>query len=64
MITDIAAKDARIGDRIYNHHAYHESAAWLEITAIIIDTEGRIGLKIDVYTQWFHPEEGVAINRV
>jgi|HubBroStandDraft_4_1064222.scaffolds.fasta_scaffold00070_74 hypothetical protein len=30
----VAAREVRVGDCIYNSHAYHPSARWIRVTSI------------------------------
>lgn len=55
-----AVEEVRVGDRIYNRHAYHPRAAWLEVVEVLKEG-GYIRLRTGVYDEIRHPKEGIAI---
>ena len=58
----IAAGEVRVGDELYNSHAYHSSAAWVEVTSVeVLGTDVRISTSVWDTTK--HVREGIAVMR-
>lgn len=60
---NIAAKDVRVGDRIYNSHAFHPSAEWPRVTGIEPLESGNLLITSTDFATVLHPEEGIAVIR-
>ncbi len=60
--TTIEAQSVRPGDRIYNSHAYHPSAAWVTVKSVDLVGE-YTRIRTVSYDKWLHPREGIAVER-
>lgn len=58
----IAAGDVKVGDELYNDHAYHSTAAWVPVIAVqVLGTDVRISTSVWHTTK--HVREGIAVMR-
>jgi hypothetical protein len=62
MILTVAAKDVRVGDYRFNKYAWCDAAKWNRVHEVKQE-DGHVALSMFAYEEWFHPEEGVAIQR-
>lgn len=58
----IKASEVKPGDRIYNKYAFHPSAQWVRVTAVITEKK-KVIIKTNVFDVWKHPLEGIAVQR-
>lgn len=59
----IAAKDARIGDRIFNNHAMQPGKTWTEVVRVEFQPGGRVHLVTARFTESYWQEDQITVDR-
>jgi hypothetical protein len=64
-IVMIAAGEIRIGDELYNAHAYHPRAAWVDVVKVEPSrhTPGHVDIQTSVWLTIRHAKDEIAVRR-
>lgn len=61
-VLTIAGGEVRVGDELYNRHAYHVTAAWVRVTAVEARGDD-VWISTTVWDTTVHRRQGIAVRR-
>lgn len=62
-ILTVAAKEVVVGDEVFNRLAFHPSAQWVRVTAVLPSGTGSVIIRTFSWDTWKHPEEAIGVRR-